>query len=110
MKQHITQDQLNSLSDKERYAIAGWADQKDDLDWPWSSDGIIRKGKLPLFTIGNLIWFLDEHIGSGWWQVQRNGEKTGWRIFSKYGPDFEENEFPELIDALWSAVKKMLEE
>lgn len=64
---------------------------------------------LPLPTIGHLIQFLDEYITTGWWHIEREGSKQGWRVQSK-NVDFSECDKYELIDALWEAVKQSLSE
>jgi hypothetical protein len=110
MKQRITQEQLDTLSDQQRYRYATWCDPKDELDWPWSSHGVIRKGKLPLLTIGQLIEFIVDHTKErGWLHIQTPSERCGWRIECKY-VDFDEDDTLELVDALWSAVKVILSE
>ncbi len=110
MKQTITQEQMDALTDLERLRLANWADPKDELNWPWSSDGVIRKGKLPLLTIGEMIWFLAEHTKSqGWMGIATPSERTGWRVQCKYA-EFDEDETPELVDCLWNAVKMILRE
>ena len=108
MKQRITQEQLDSLLPTAKQRYAKWCDPQDDLDWPWSSDGVIRKGKLPLLTIGQMIQFLDGYINEGWWHIERPSARDAWRVQTKYG-DFEED-VPELCDALWEAVTAILED
>ncbi len=96
MKQCITQEQYEELSDKARMKFIEWTLSRGDHAVTYRS-------------IGHLMWFLDEHLLSGWWQLRRDSGKTEWMIASKYGPGHDET-FPELIDALWDAVKMVLEE
>ena len=116
LKQRIDQSQMDSLTVQQKKKLADWADPKDDLDWPWSSDGVIRKGKLPLLTIGQMIQFLHEHSDEGGYFYEHLTEKYGpydggflvydlrrWRVSSTY-------ESEELANALWLAVVDVLKE
>lgn len=113
MKQHITVEQLNELSDKLQKKLRVWfTDNYSDKDIPssecidtsgehrsdWPSS--CKYGYEPLLSIGQLIEFLDEHNEyEHWWEEILYPE--GKDIFLKYEG--------ELCDALWEAVKKILE-
>ncbi len=86
MNEHITQEQLNELR-----SINGQAFPTQHL-----------------LTIGEMINYIDEHITAGWWQIQRESKKELWRLDAKY-IDFECYEEPELCDALWKAMKMLME-
>lgn len=66
------------------------------------------KNVYPLLSIGQMIEFLDEHT-EGNYQIQRNGERDGWRLNSD-DISFNEKGSKELCDSLWEAVKEVLEQ
>ena len=103
MKQHLTFEQWNEITDQEHAIfLKVIGELKDDRI---SSVGLV----LPFPTIGQLIQFIDVHMlfVRGWWHLECAGDKEGWRVqaknveFSEYGKD-------ELIDVLWEAVKDIL--
>lgn len=100
MKQEITQDQYESLSEQGRTKY---------LTWVFEKQSITKDYHIAYRSIHHLIMFIDDHIEEGWWNIEREGDKIGWRMQSKY-VEFDEDDAPELIDALWSAVKVLLEE
>lgn len=91
MKQHITIEQLNELSDKEIRKLADYYELEEDI----TSIEYLRKsqGKYDtthlLLNIGQMIEFLDENYD---WSVSLESM-------------FAEHVF---CDALWSAVKEVL--
>ncbi len=101
MKQHITPNQLNELSDKGKKALSKFVKNKSwDVEY---SDPTFTVVKLPLLSIGQMIEYLgevekfitvDNHYG---WVVTQGEDEivTGMRI-------------DELCDALWEAVKEVL--
>lgn len=121
MKQNITNDQLNKLSEKGKERLRKW----------WFKEGI-GKGKkdgtgyyvaLPLLSIGQLIEFLDEHINTSTTKIiiTTGLRKNEWFPRAEkwavgYGGNDEmvkisrHNYFKnDLCDALWQAVKEILE-
>ncbi len=97
MKQYITQEQYEELTDEQRQAFIAWTLAKGDHAVTYRS-------------IGHLIWFIDDHIGKdGWWNIERGDYGKYWRVQAKY-IEFDEDGSVELIDALWEAVKVLLNE
>jgi hypothetical protein len=109
MKQEITQEQFEELSPEQATNYLTWLHKKSDVVSEPSLLVLIYKGTIapPGRSIGQLIWFLDEHITGEWWNIEREGSKKGWRVQAKYTV-FDENDMPELIDMLWEAVKTVL--
>jgi len=93
MKQQITQEQFEQLTPAQRVAYIEWTLKQGDPAHSYR-------------TIGDLIHFIDEHFHVGWWHVERSELRDAWRVHAKYN---EGPEQPELIDALWEAVKALLE-
>ena len=104
MKQQITQQQYDSLSTQSKSKYAQWV-----VDHEKQHGILCAEYDIEYWTIDNMILFIDDHIDEGWWNIEREGDKAGWRVQSKY-IEFDENDVPELIDALWSAVKVLLRE
>ena len=117
MKQFITIKQLNELSEEGRKALKIWYFPKKQLgdlilyDYPIDPSvkgkimpfGIsaIQGDPTPLLSIGQMIEFLDMRIiylenEAGWWGIKMIKDK-------------EIEPVPELCDALWEAVKEVLE-
>jgi hypothetical protein len=94
MKQYITSEQYNELSDEAKQKFVVW-----HLTQPIEATAYR--------SIGHLIWFLDEHI-TGWWKIERSSTKDAWRVQAEY-VNFDDEGGPELCDALWDAVKMILE-
>lgn len=99
MKSRITQEQFEQLTEQQHLAYVGWAVEQMNKTGDHAHD---------YRSISDLIQFIDERIGDdGWWQMEHVGSYTGWRAQSWL---FEvEDEQLELIDALWEAVKTILE-
>lgn len=92
MKQHITVEQLDELSEEGLKKISDWCSSKGWL--------IIN------LSIGQMIEFLDEATSHEFSVVNTI---DGWKInFGCYNHDFNV-EREEFCDALWQAVKKILE-
>jgi len=91
MKQYPTIKQIDELSKKGKEALWQWRiKQKIDGTYQWG-----RFKTLPLLSIGQMIEFLEES------QVGEGGEVLiEWS--EAYGDE-------ELCDALWLAVKEVLE-
>lgn len=108
MKQTITVEQLNELSKKGKERLTDWrwnkADPADRL--PGSTISLT-------LSIGQLIEFLDDN-GHDLYSINTE-EKDGKRI--KFMVTFRDESMkhalfgnrPELCDALWEAVKEVLE-
>ncbi len=117
MKQHITVDQLNELSEEHRESIRElWKPMVGDVYFNFSSlhtDAVnnrttIKPSYLPLLSIGQMIEYLDEHYSL--LEIVKGQLSNSWHIQDRSLPSivnlpkFEE----ELCDRLWSAVKEVL--
>lgn len=122
MKQKITTDQLNELSekgkerlrewwgrDKQKYGdlfiyngngegLIGGVDEEGD---PYR--GLLDLDAMPLISIGQMIEFLDEH---GKFINIWRGLREDWLIVINDDTHIAK---PELSDALWEATKECLE-
>ena len=132
MKQHITEEQLNELSDKAKERLGEWwklqyqnhkLSEGDPILYlkTWGRtpdyfyvDRVRPKHTLPLLSIGEMIEFLDENYKDIRINHDKNIEGFAWQ-FCHYYQDIRErgyryhNRKPELCDALWEAVKEVLE-
>lgn len=115
MKQHISIDQLNELSDKGRDAFEKYVLSKK-LPYAATDKNILQ----PLLSIGQMIEFLDEHgefIGghvsgdeSQIWKDDRGWALAHLRSDILMGYLRESSDqHKELCDALWMATKNVLE-
>ena len=121
MKQHISTEQLNELSEEGKERLREWIDSKEVFI---EGSSYIRstasdKRTTYFMNIGQLIEFLDEHSsisimghqsqwhGGNWYW---NGGEIPKELTEKA---LEENmrsyEASELVDALWGAVREILE-
>jgi hypothetical protein len=110
MKQNITRDQLHELTDKQKKKLLEYMKNKDYL--PHGTQMMVHDSGHYLaefINIGQMIEFLDKHIGDDWSIHFGNGlaficqaSKDGF-----YGKTAE-NRDNELCDGLWEAVKKVL--
>lgn len=106
MKQTITEEQLNELTDKQAQAIDDWYGD-DEIDGTvdygrYKYKRLRGSVKLPLLSIGQMIEYLEdqEFFESNCIQVSTNPIQT-----EKYIEwSFEES----LCDKLWQAVKESL--
>jgi hypothetical protein len=103
MKQHITPDQLNELSEKGKRRLIQWYNLKkiDDLK---NKTG--DAPKTPLLSIGQMIEFLEETTK---YQLHILRRTVDWKIIhgkQQYGKVLG----GELCDALWEAVKEVLDD
>lgn len=96
MKQQINQTQYEQLSPAARMAYIAWTMEQGNPAVSYRA-------------IPHLIKFIDDHMREGWWHVERDGDRVGWRVQAKYVA-FDENGNAELVDALWEAVKVLLDE
>lgn len=99
MKQHITLEQLNELSEEARLRLKTW----------WKENYHILPSDYPTPNIGHMIEFLDLRLRDIEYEVDM------WyvRIFNYDKPSDSEEylqtiNYPELCDALWEAVKENL--
>ncbi len=96
-KQHITKEQFMELSDEQKGKLWDFANPKKYLV---ASDD--RQTIYPLLSIGQMIEFLGINI------IYLENEANWWGI--KTTEDLQDIEpVPELCDALWEAVKEVLE-
>jgi len=111
MKQHISEDQLNELSEDGKLKLSQWLQDKKYVSYSINEWGPGQEVKRNMPNIGQLIEFLEE---SGWfnidgsYQYHIHVDYDGWHV-RKEGSDacYAEGE---LCDSLWQAVKKVLEE
>lgn len=107
MKQFITQDQYDSLSEQAKQTFLTWTFAKSDITHDYS---------VAYRSIGHLIQFLDEH-GDNWrgFEIKRDMTeddedvlvKEAWSVDVSYGKI--STQASELVDALWDAAKMILE-
>ena len=97
MKQHITEEQLGELSEK---GMEKW------FDFLWNTvlkkdtfRGTTNSEIIELTTIGQMIEFLDEN--EIWFQK----DEKSWDVWVQYQGAYTKKE---LCDALWEAVKEVL--
>lgn len=100
MKQHISVEDLQQLSDKGKgRLIEWWASHQ------FSTCEIYRESKnsarYPLLSIGQLIEFLEEK-DNFWYQ-------SFWMINNEEDLFVQKGYVSELCDSLWEAVKEVLE-
>lgn len=117
MKQHITKDQLNELSEKERKALKSWYYPKKQLgdlvfyEYPITEPiknevvpfGVyaMQGDPTPLLSIGQMIEFLGDDkyldaLGASVDQYDGSGKTQGLDVEG-------------ICDSLWEAVKEILE-
>lgn len=100
MKQEITVEQLNELSPKNLIKIKRWA---------------LKRHYYADLSIGQMIEFLEEHTGGNDFDIRIHSAGSGWkkpgqRLVDINGlPVNEIEDEEELCDALWEAVKEVLE-
>jgi len=98
MKQTISIQDLQGLSEKGKERLVKWYEEKKGTHWISSTEVLVDGVFLPQMSIGELIEFLDEHDTNGYLL-------EGYSISGHYGKDGE----PELCDLLWKDVKEILE-
>jgi hypothetical protein len=136
MKQHITPEQLQELSEEQKERLRSWwRPEKGDryVTYTFKHTKIIKElggenggiydiyGKrtpdgvpcLPLLSVGQCIELLEEK-DPGSWRICCS-KSGGWYITSSnlYAPKYHiitdgGKDFVELVDALWQAVKEVL--
>lgn len=126
MKQHITLKQLYEVNDSQRSVLRKWmiereypltfSERSDNPNFLWS--GTVSYEGWPLLSIGQMIEFLDEERTEerkNYWGVAKIDEEDIWYIgedgvdeLSRASLDgkFESRD---LCDALWEALKEVLE-
>lgn len=108
MKQFITSEQYDELSDAAKQGYIAWTLAKSQETGDYT---------VSYRSIGHLIWFLDEH-GDNWrgFEILRDMTeddegvlvKEAWSVDVSYGKIT--TQAYELCDALWEAVKMILED
>ena len=119
MKQYITPEQLQELSEEQKERLRSWWEPElyqhgvkfylESLD-----EGYLREIRncLPLLSVGQCIELL-EAKDPGSWSICCS-KSGGWYITSSnlYAPKYYiadgGKDFEEIIDALWQAVKEVL--
>lgn len=128
MKQHVTIGQLNELSDKGKEKLKKWypyaIDVSETRSWALPRTEDLKRyyeGQFErqlLLSIGQMIEFLHEYYkevalgfdDSGvYWHVHV-GIRGAGSMLRGFGTIYDSNEEDkELVDALWEAVKEVLE-
>ncbi len=106
MKQQATLEQLNELSEKGKEKLQKWWDKTEYTSYceHCKNEGLYYEDPKnePLLSIGEMIEFLDEN--KYWLTIERLNE--GWGLFEDPTGRYDKSE---LCDALWLAVKEVLE-
>ena len=134
MKQHITPEQLQELTEEQKerlrewwvvregdrfFAKGKWEDIAGESapgcveSYDFDGESWDKKDCLPLLSVGQCIELLEEKDPGSW--AMNRSKSGGWYITSSnlYGPKYHiitdgGKDFVELIDALWQAVKEVL--
>ena len=113
MKQHITEKQLNELSKKGKKILKDWYWKKLSVVEQLVENSSYLEGieyDKPLLSIGQMIEFLQEKQKTGFYEIaftyQRSIQKLRF-IHYKF-KEFDKTYNQELCDALWKAVKEVL--
>jgi hypothetical protein len=117
MKQHITVEELNKLSEKASGKLRDWYFPRktygdlilypDPITSTYKGEVLVfgehpmQGDSLPLFSIGQMVEFLDEPRKDKFDKLIITHGISGWWV-EGYNKD-------ELADALWEAVKEVLE-
>lgn len=101
MKQHITKEQFDELSEKGKKEFKEWLDKKDYY--------VLKILGIPKYeiNIGIMIEFLDEHLQGLCLDLDINKGKVGGNCYIN-GNTISSLNPPEFCDALWEAVKEIL--
>ena len=106
MKLHISQAQLDELSEKGKEKLVGWGEKHCDtfttIDLPQEHGERQESIELPLLSIGQMIEFLGDtwlHDLADVW-----GKDHSYLFYEETTPTPGE-----LCDALWEACKEVLE-
>jgi len=105
MKQHITEEQWNELSDKKQKKLREWVINNNISKslFPMKYIGFGEYSFTPLLSIGQMIEFLYENVND---RISVAISKKNGSYISKdnfmMSSDFKD----ELADSLWEAVKR----
>ena len=113
MKQHITPDDLAQLSQGQREKLIEWFKSKDYFP-QFTQPTMMLESFDTLFArvlgIGQMIEFLQENWND--WYMSYQDTTCNWYVRLGYLPDIEKPRLEyceeELTDALWEAVKEVL--
>jgi hypothetical protein len=107
MKQKITEQQLNELSQKGKMGYYGWVSTQVNINREWDYLVVTQPY---LVNIGQMIEFLDEdeYFDHEYEGIMKEDEKWGVR-YHGYGDAMVMHREEELCDLLWKAVKEILE-
>ena len=111
MKQHITIEQLNELSNEGKEKLRKWCDKKDYIKADIMALATNKPMPLPLLNIGQMIEFLQGNLINieTIEQAGEVGECPPLKFMITSSIDsFDDQESLELCDALWEAVKEVL--
>ena len=118
MKQYITPDQLNELSEKGKKRLRKWWKRQDGDLVEWLGYERVlhsvsmecefwpdKEELLPLLSIGQMIEFLEDKTKSEFHIFRR---VIDWKIVYE-GLDYGKKLGEGICDALWEAIKEILE-
>lgn len=111
MKQSITQQQWDELTAEQHAKYIEWTVKKSQETGDYTT--VYR-------SIGHLIWFLNDHhaTDNAWWDggfisrqevVEDRKTSINWCVYNA-GKYHINCNAPDLVDALWDAVKVVLKE
>jgi len=110
MKQHVATKQLLELNEDQLKVLNKWCVERNYCE-PKNEVGVLYEMRL---SIGQMIEFLEDS-GKAWWSIR----KEEINVFVGEMPDDYEGHYAvymdekttgnTLVDALWSAVKEVLE-
>lgn len=110
MKQHISLQDLNELSEKGKERLDAWIEIKTDRGEGYIGTGVCNEcGNKLTLNIGQLI----ELLGNDYWRVIADDWKNDKYVGIEWGTgidDFKSPKPEELCDALWEPVKQILEQ
>lgn len=115
MKQNITIDQLNELSEEGQRRLKEWWDNKyttaiEDMTTTKYTDATTAFFGMPVISIGQMIEFLDEQgkedVEYGFDPAEVYNYKGGYVLIQWF--DAKDHDL-ELADVLWKACKEILQ-
>lgn len=103
IKQHVTLQQLNQLSDKAKTDLLSWCHNRELYAWKRNEDGTftVDNEKIPQLSIGQLLWFLYEKGETSLQDMQPILYLVTGRTDNGINPET-------FCDDLWKQVKTLL--
>lgn len=117
MKQHITIEQWNELTKQAQEELKSWYVKRDDEMEGHLEYIIFGVLAVPLLSIGQMIEFLDEYFSKKQYDfdIRIHSAGSAWKYPGQRLTDlnppikYEIEDEVEICDALWEAVKEVLE-